>query len=61
MMPDLALLLMDPLKAHYRALLGLDESWMVTAVELKVLEMRGSSAFDFGGHVFRCPACAADC
>jgi len=52
---------MNSLKAHYRTLLGLDESWTVADVELGVPEKRVTIALEFVGECVVCPECGAEC
>ena len=53
--------LMDSLKAHYRALLGLDECWNVTGVCLDIAAKQVSIDLEFVGNRGICPECSGDC
>jgi transposase len=52
---------MRSLTGHYGALLGLDESWNVTGVELSVMEKRVVISLEFVGNGVICPECSARC
>ena len=39
--------MLDPLKSHYTALLGVDESWLITNVSLDVAAKRVTIALEF--------------
>jgi transposase len=49
------------LKSHYRALLGLNESWVVTEVDLSIEANRVSISLEFVGGRATCPDCMASC
>ena len=53
--------MLDPLKSHYTALLGVDESWLVTNVSLDVAAKRVTIALEFIGNRAVCPECCASC
>lgn len=52
---------METLKAHYRALLGLDECWAVTEVQLDIAVKQVSIGLEFVGQNATCPDCSCDC
>ena len=52
---------MKSLKSHYRLLLGLDESWSVSSVDLSVESNRVSISLEHLGGSVACPDCGALC
>jgi len=52
---------MQSLTAHYRALLGLDDSWSVADVDLSLAEKRVVISLEFAGAAAVCPECGAAC
>lgn len=52
---------MESLAAHYRLLLGLDESWKVSDVDLDVAAKRVSIELLFVGQQVCCPECGEAC
>lgn len=52
---------MNLLKAHYRTLLGLDESWHVTEVDLAVDQKRVTNSLEYIGSGGVCPECSCQC
>ncbi|MCA9116037.1 MAG: transposase family protein, partial [Planctomycetaceae bacterium] len=53
--------IMQSLTAHYRALLGLDDSLSVADVDLSLAEKRVVISLEFAGAAAVCPECGADC
>jgi transposase len=52
---------MDTLSTHYAQLLGLDDSWRVDAVELRLDERRVEVRLDYVGTRVSCPECGVSC
>ena len=52
---------METLREHYRRLLGLDEAWRVTTVELSVADKRVEIALEHQGGEVACPECQRAC
>ncbi len=52
---------MDALKSHYRQLLGLDESWIVTSVDLDLVGKRVVIRVEHVGNALLCPECSETC
>lgn len=52
---------MDALKSHYRQLLGLDENWIVTSVDLCLHEKRVVIRLEYVGNGVTCPDCSKAC
>lgn len=52
---------MDALKSHYGRLLGLDASWSVTSVDLKLADKQVVIALEYVEDHVICPDCAARC
>ena len=52
---------MESLKSHYRALLGLNEFWIVTDVQLDVSGKRVTIRLEFVGNHVECSDCSASC
>jgi transposase len=51
----------DTLKSHYGRLLGLDASWSVTSVDLKLADKQVVIALEYVDNQVVCPECAARC
>jgi transposase len=52
---------MNALKSHYRQLLGLDESWIVTSVDLDLAGKRVMIRLEHMGSGLVCPECSEAC
>ena len=52
---------MDSLKSHYRQLLGLDKSWIVTSVDLDLSGKRVTIRLEHVGSKLVCPECSKGC
>ena len=52
---------MDALRFHYRQLLGLDDSWKVSSVDLSTEDKRVSIGLTFVGKSVCCPECSSSC
>lgn len=52
---------METLKSHYRLLLGLDNAWDVTNVDLNVGSKSVTIAVEYRGRGGLCPECRAEC
>ena len=52
---------MDSLKSHYRQLLGLDDAWIVTSVNLDLVGKRVVIRLEHVGTKLVCPECSKGC
>ena len=52
---------MDALKSHYRQLLVLDESWIVTSVDLDITDKQVVVRLEHVGNELVCPECRESC
>ncbi len=52
---------MDSLKSHYRQLLGLDDSWIVTSVNLDLVGKRVVIRLEHVGNKLVCAECSKGC
>ena len=52
---------MDSVKSHYRQLLGLDASWIVTSVELSLPGKQVVVGVEHVGNTLECPECSEVC